>query len=119
MALVVRSRLFLLITILALGSIGALNAAPQSADTAYRNGYIYTVDPKDTVRSALAIRDATIVYVGGNRGLSGFIGPNTKIIDLRGRMLMPGLVDGHMHPMFGGLQQLTCNLNYEALRTCR
>jgi len=95
--------------------VGALSAATDPADTVYRNGYVYTVDAKDSVQNAVAIRAGKIVYVGGNDGLSGFIGPNTKVVDLHKRMLMPGLVDGHMHPLQGGAQLLKCNLNYQAL----
>jgi predicted amidohydrolase YtcJ len=101
--------------ILILTSAGALHAATDPADTIYRNGYVYTADAKDSVQAAVAVRAGKIVYVGGNDAVSGFIGPNTKVIDLRKRMLMPGLVDGHMHPLDGGAQILKCNLNYEAL----
>ena len=104
-----------LLTMLALGTVGVLRAATDPADTVYRNGYVYTVDAKDTIQSAVAIRAGKIVYVGGEDGVSGFIGADTKVVDLRKRMLMPGLVDGHMHPLMGGAQLLKCNLNYLAL----
>jgi predicted amidohydrolase YtcJ len=88
-------------------------AAP--ADLAYRNGYVYTVDAKDSVQQALAILNGRIVYVGGDAGIDAYIGQHTHVVDLHGRMLMPGLVDGHMHPMMGGASLLKCNLNYERL----
>jgi predicted amidohydrolase YtcJ len=90
--------------------------SPAQADTVYRNGFIYTVDAHDSVQQALAIRAGRIVYVGGDAGLMPFIGGHTSVIDLHGRMLMPGLVDGHMHPLMGGAALLKCNLNYEQLR---
>jgi predicted amidohydrolase YtcJ len=86
-----------------------------AADTVYRHGYVYTVDPHDSVQSALAIRAGRIVYVGGDAGLAPFMSARTTVIDLHGRMLMPGLVDGHMHPLQGGGTLLKCNLNYEQL----
>jgi hypothetical protein len=95
---------------------GEASASPGPADTVYRNGFIYTVDAKDSVQQALAIRAGRIVYVGGDAGLAPFVGEHTTAIDLRGRMLMPGLVDGHMHPLMGGAALLKCNLNYEQLR---
>ena len=88
-------------------------AAP--ADLAYRNGYVYTVDAKDSVQQALAILQGRIVYVGNDVGVNAYIGPHTRVVDLGGRMLMPGLVDGHMHPMMGGASLLKCNLQYERL----
>ena len=81
----------------------------------YRNGYIYTVDAKDSVQQALAVRDGRIVYVGDNEGVNALTGKKTRVVDLGGRMLMPGLVDAHMHPQSGGSRMLHCNLNYESL----
>jgi hypothetical protein len=91
------------------------HAAEVPADTVYRNGYVYTVDAKDSVRQALAVRAGRIVYVGDNAGVQPLTGKATKVIDLQGRMLMPGLIDGHMHPQSGGSRLLNCSLNYEAL----
>jgi predicted amidohydrolase YtcJ len=86
-----------------------------AADMVYRDGYVYTVDAHDSVQTALAIRAGRIVYVGRDAGLAPFMGPKTVLVDLRGRMLMPGLVDGHLHPLQGGGTLLKCNLNYEQL----
>jgi hypothetical protein len=93
----------------------ALPAASAAADTVYRNGSVYTVDAHDSVQQALAIRGGRFVYVGADAGLAPFIGGKTQVIDLQGRMLMPGLVDGHMHPLQGGAALLKCSLNYEQL----
>jgi predicted amidohydrolase YtcJ len=90
-------------------------AAEQPADTAYRNGRVYTVDANDSVQQALAVRGGWIVYVGDEAGLAPFVGATTEVVDLAGRTLMPGLVDAHMHPLEGGLKVLACSLNYEAL----
>jgi predicted amidohydrolase YtcJ len=90
-------------------------AADKPADTVYRNGYIYTVDAKDSVQQALAVRGGRIVYVGDNDGAKALTGKKTEVIDLQGRMLMPGLIDGHMHPQSGGSRLLNCSLNYEPL----
>jgi predicted amidohydrolase YtcJ len=102
-----------LVASLALVSQAATAAA--SADLAYRNGHVYTVDAKDSVQQALAILNGRIVYVGNDAGIDAYIGRRTRVVDLHGRMLMPGLVDGHMHPMMGGVSLLKCNLNYERL----
>ena len=90
-------------------------AAAASADLAYRNGHVYTVDAKDSVQQALAVLNGRIVYVGSDLGIDAYISPRTQVVDLHGRMVMPGLVDGHMHPMMGGASLLKCNLNYERL----
>jgi hypothetical protein len=103
-------------TALLLSATSAVQAATQAADTAYRHGVVYTVDARDSRQQSLAIRSGRIVYVGADAGIGAFIGPQTKIVDLRGKMVMPGLVDGHQHPLQGGAALLKCNLNYEQLQ---
>jgi predicted amidohydrolase YtcJ len=90
-------------------------SAAAPAELAYRNGYVYSVDAKDSVQQALAVLNGRIVYVGSDAGIDAYIGQRTQVVDLQGRMLMPGLVDGHMHPMMGGASLLKCNLKYERL----
>ena len=90
-------------------------AQPEAADAVYRRGYVYTVDAADSVRQAVAVRGGRIVYVGDDAGVQPYIGSATRVTDLRGRMLMPGLVDGHMHPALGGATLTRCNLEYKSL----
>lgn len=87
-------------------------AAPAPADTVYRNGYVYTVDASDSVQQALAVRGGRIVYVGSDAGAKAHTGKRTTVVDLQGKMLMPGLVDAHMHPQSGGSRLLNCSLDY-------
>jgi predicted amidohydrolase YtcJ len=91
------------------------HAAEAPADLVYRNGYVYTVDARDSVRQALAVRAGRIVYVGDNAGTRALTGKRSRVIDLHGRMLMPGLVDAHMHPQSGGSRLLNCSLDYQPL----
>ncbi|WP_443751416.1 amidohydrolase [Asticcacaulis solisilvae] len=98
---------------LAIGS--SAEAKDRRADTVFVNGTIYTGDANGTVAEALALRGGVITYVGANVGAKTAIGRKTLVIDLKGRMVMAGLIDGHMHPQSGGLRMLDCNLNYEAL----
>jgi predicted amidohydrolase YtcJ len=95
------------------GTAPSFGASP--ADRVYRNGVIFTPDAGNGTAEALAIRDGRIVYIGSNQGLAPFVGPATVAVDLRGRFLMPGLVDGHMHPLEAGAQLLKCSLSYESL----
>jgi len=91
-------------------------ASPSgAADRVYRNGVIFTADARNSTAEALAIRDGRIIYVGSDQGLAPLIGAATVSIDLKGKFLMPGLVDGHMHPLEAGRQLLQCSLNYESL----
>lgn len=62
------------------------------------NGYIYTVDPSDSMAEALAIGpDGNILFVGDNAAAAAFCGPDTVITDLAGRLVLPGFADNHTH----------------------
>jgi predicted amidohydrolase YtcJ len=110
-----RSARFAALSLIAAAMHPAAHGAAPPADTVYRNGYVYTVDAANSVQQALAVRGGRIVYVGDNSGAGALVGKATRVIDLHGRMLMPGLIDGHMHPQSGGSRLLNCSLNYEAL----
>jgi hypothetical protein len=99
-------------------AVAGESGRPQDAgpaDIVYRHGFVYTVDARDSVQQALAVRNGLIVYVGSDAGAASLIGAHTRQIDLHGRMMMPGLVDGHMHPLDGGASLLKCNLEYVQL----
>jgi predicted amidohydrolase YtcJ len=101
----------------ALSAIAASAATPAEspADRIYQHGIVFTADAADTRAQAIAIRGGRIIYVGDDAGASAFVGAATVSVDLKGRFLMPGLVDGHMHPEEAGTTLLQCSLNYEAL----
>jgi len=96
-------------------ALAGWSASAAPADAVYVNGYVYTVDRSDSVQEALAVRNGRIAYVGSSARARAVAGATTPVIDLRGRVLMPGLVDGHMHPLDGGTVLLKCNLDYERL----
>jgi predicted amidohydrolase YtcJ len=79
------------------------------ADLVFTGGPVFT---SDTVRSrarTVAVTGGRIVAVGGD-DLTDLVGPRTEVIDLRGRMLLPGFQDAHVHPVWGGLDMLRCDL---------
>jgi predicted amidohydrolase YtcJ len=90
-------------------------AANTEADRVYRNGTVFTADARGSIAQAVAIREGRIVYVGSNEEVAPFVGSSTKVTDLEGRFLMPGLVDGHLHPLEAGFKVQKCSLNYESL----
>jgi predicted amidohydrolase YtcJ len=104
-----------LILALAVPGSAAASEAAGAPDTLYINGYVYTVDKNDSIQEAVAVKDGRITYVGSTSGAKSLAAPSTHVVDLQGHMLMPGLVDGHMHPLEGGTVLLKCNLNYERL----
>lgn len=75
---------------------------PQIADFVYFNGNIYTVDEKFSVATAIATKGQYLIYIGDDEGVKSFIGINTKVIDLEGKTMLPGMNDAHVHlNMFG------------------
>lgn len=84
---------------------------PRSvADLVIRGAQVYRVAPVRTWAEALAVRDGRLVYVGSDSGVTGWIGPHTRVLDLPGRMVLPGLHDNHVHPLSAGLELGECNL---------
>ncbi len=78
-----------------------LLAAPTQtqtpADMILINGKVITVDSRDSIAQAVAIAGGKILAVGANAEIQGRTGPNTRVIDLRGRTATPGLIDSHVH----------------------
>lgn len=81
-----------------------------AADLVLRGGPVLTCDAAGTRASAVAVRGGRIVAVGHDESLAGLIGPGTELVDLAGRMLMPGFHDAHVHPVWGGLDLMRCDL---------
>jgi predicted amidohydrolase YtcJ len=77
--------------------VGVSHAAAQAVDTILVNGKIVTVDSQSSIRSALAIRDGRISALGTDADIRRSAGPGTRVIDLQGRTVIPGLIDSHMH----------------------
>ena len=69
----------------------------QNADTVLVNGKIVTVDAAGSTREALAVRDGKIVALGTSAQMRRLAGPQTRVIDLQGRTVIPGLIDSHLH----------------------
>jgi predicted amidohydrolase YtcJ len=97
------------------GIVAAKPPQAKHADTVLRNGFVYTVDEKRSVKQAVALKDGVVTYVGNEGGVKRFIGPETEVIDVRGRMVMPGLQDGHVHAAGGGNTFFGCHLQNQTL----
>lgn len=71
---------------------------PEKAATlVLKNGAIYTIDEKESVVTAVAANDGEIIYVGDDAGVEPYINESTKVIDLKGKMVTPGFINGHDH----------------------
>jgi len=93
--------------------VDARRHAPP-ADLVFTGGPVYTADAArrsmTAASPAVAVRDGRIVAVGGAREMRDLTGPRTEVVDLRGRALLPGFQDAHVHPAFAGVTMMRCDL---------
>lgn len=93
------------------GLCAAAHAASSPADLVLRHGAVYTVDAKRPWAEALAVKAGRVVAIGRDADVAAYIGPSTQVVDLQGRMLMPGVNDVHAHPIDGAYEELfSCSL---------
>ncbi len=85
-------------------------AAAQVADLVFVGGTIISVDPRQPEPEALAVRDGLIAAVGSRGEVLALRGPDTRLIDLEGRSLLPGFIDAHGHLLNVAQVLLTANL---------
>lgn len=86
-----------MIALLCFWGIQSAIAFGQPPDLILHHGKIVTVDDRFSVAEAMAVRGERIVAVGTNEGVAKLAGPQTKLIDLHGRTVIPGLCDSHVH----------------------
>lgn len=94
--------------------LSLLTPPPQSpvepADLVLRNTTIYTANDRQPQAQAVAVKKDRIVFVGSNSGVQKYVGPNTRVIDLKGRAVLPGFADSHQHLAGVGAREMTLNL---------
>jgi predicted amidohydrolase YtcJ len=82
----------------------------RPADLVLRGGRVAAMNPGRSFAAAVAVRDGRIVEVGGDDAVQGWIGPRTRVVELRGRSVTPGFGDAHIHPVSAGVGRLRCDL---------
>ena len=85
-------------------------AEDGKADVVLRHGKIYTADPARSIGQSIAFTGNSIVAVGDDDQVKLLIGPATRVIDLGGKLVLPGLIDTHTHPIDGAINGTKCNL---------
>ena len=86
-------------------------ATEEAASTVFHAGKVYTVNERQPWATAIAIKRERIVYVGDDEGALKLVGPHTRVVDLAGKMLLPGFQDAHVHPIEAGMAYLGCSLH--------
>ena len=85
-----------------------MNGASALADVILHHGNVTTLDRSNPTATAVAIRDGRFLRVGADADVLALAGPATKIIDLKGRRVLPGLIDNHLHIIRAAWQQMRC-----------
>lgn len=91
-------------------ALGTLEAQAQNADLILFNGKVFTAEPGQALQQAVAIADGKVLKVGSNDDIRALSDANSKMVDLGGKVLMPGFVDSHSHSIFGGLELISASL---------
>ena len=86
--------------LLACASANAGAEAPAAAESVFLHGRILTLDATGTMVQAVAVKDGRILATGSDATIRRLAGAQTTVIDLQGRTVLPGFIDGHVHPSF-------------------
>ena len=106
------------VALLLAGPMGVLPAptlADTPADLVLLHGKIHTQDASRSIAQALAVRGNTIIAVGTDESLSHLIATHTRTVDLRGRVVLPGIIDAHVHPAESAQDLDKCSMHDELL----
>jgi predicted amidohydrolase YtcJ len=88
-----------------------VHADHPTADLVFLGGPVYTVDPARSWAGAVAVRDGRILAVGQDHDVRPLIGACTEVVDLAGKLLLPGFQDAHVHPVLAGTTLTRCDLH--------
>jgi predicted amidohydrolase YtcJ len=92
--------------------MAAAARVPVPADLVLLSAKIWTGDPARPAAEALAVREGRIVAIGGNARIGSLVGPATRVVQGRGRRVVPGLIDSHTHMSMGGFNLLAVDLRH-------
>jgi predicted amidohydrolase YtcJ len=101
---------FLLVVIFSAFLLSQATTRVPPADLVFKNGNIYTVDDARPKAEAVAVKADRIIFVGSNGEAQKYVGRNTRVIDLGGRTMVPGMTDAHHHLSGVGFREMTLNL---------
>ncbi|MBC8226015.1 MAG: amidohydrolase [Gammaproteobacteria bacterium] len=99
--------IFITIGLISLGACEVSEDVP-GADIVFTGGAVYKVTDTDPWATTVAVTNNRITYVGNDTNIKSLIGPNTRVVNLDGKMLMPGFQDAHVHPVDSGMTFNQC-----------
>src|SRR4051794_12244870 len=87
--------------------------ADEAADLVLTGGRVHLVDPPGRDAAAVAVRGDRIVAIGDAASVAAHVGGRTRVVALRGRLVVPGFQDAHVHPISAGVDRLQCDVHEE------
>src|SRR6185436_8116720 len=105
-------RIAALVVALALitAALGFGSGVADQADVLFINGNVYTVNERQPRAEAIAVKGAKIIFVGSNNDARAYQGKGTRVVDLHGNTVVPGMTDSHYHLAGVGAREMTLNL---------
>lgn len=94
-------------SLLIIGALACLSVVAQPADIILTQGKIISADAQDKIYQAMAVRDGKIIALGKSKDIQAWKGKQTQVIDLKGKAVIPGLIDSHMHAIRAALSYST------------
>jgi len=91
-------------------SLVVVHPKVETADAVFKNGNIYTVDKRQPRAEAIAVKAGRIIFVGSNADAKKYEGRETRVVDLQGHTVVPGMTDSHNHLIGVGQREMTLNL---------
>jgi predicted amidohydrolase YtcJ len=82
----------------------------ETADAVFKNGNVYTVNERQPRAEAIAVKGGKIIFVGSNKDAQAYEGKATRVVDLKGNTVVPGLTDSHYHLSGVGAREMNLNL---------
>nr|BFD42587.1 amidohydrolase [Pseudomonas sp. FFPRI_1] len=89
--------------------------SPAAVDLLLHNGKVFTAEQGQPLQQAVAVEQGRIVRVGSDAEVLALKAPGTRVVDLQGKVLMPGFIDSHSHAIFGGLKLKAADLDSQQL----
>jgi predicted amidohydrolase YtcJ len=103
-------RIIALILSICLLGLSPVSSGAETADVVFKNGNVYTANDKQPRAEAIAVKGGKIIFVGSNADVKAYEGSGTRVVDLRGNTVLPGLTDAHYHLSGVGEREMEFNL---------
>lgn len=104
--------LFITIILSAIFAKPTVSQIRNKADLVVKNANVYTMDAVRSWKQALAVKDGRLVFIGNDTDVKTQIGPETKIVDADGKLILPGFHDSHVHLALAASRKQWCDLGY-------